>query len=191
MIELFLIKLIYFKNLMNIRYFFIITLTCNFLLGCASSGGSHELLSPIFNSKQISKYSDLKISVDSKADAHLSQSDKDRLTHQIIKDIKGDAPLRFQSINQASQNSNTLLASVEIKRYDEGNAFARFIFYGLGQIHIDADIMLSDLATKEKLAQYEVTKTFAWHGFYGGLTDIKDVEVGFCKGVSDSITGKD
>ena len=39
--------------------------------------------------------------------------------------------------------------------------------------------------------QYEVTKTFAWHGFYGGLTDIKDVEVGFCKGVSDSITGKD
>ena len=176
---------------MNIRYFFIITLTCNFLLGCASSDGSHELLSPIFNSKQISKYSDLKISVDSKADAHLSQSDKDRLTHQIIKDIKGDAPLRFQSINQASQNSNTLLASVEIKRYDEGNAFARFIFYGLGQIHIDADIMLSDLATKEKLAQYEVTKTFAWHGFYGGLTDIKDVEVGFCKGVSDSITGKD
>lgn len=176
---------------MNIRYFFVITVICSFLLGCASSGGSHELLSTTFNSNQISKYSDLKISVDSKADAHLSQSDKDRLTYQIIKDIKEDVPLRFQAINQAPQNSGTLLASVEIKRYDEGNAFARFIFYGLGQINIDADIMLFDLATKQKLAQYEITKTFAWHGFYGGLTDIKDVEIGFCKGVSDSITGKD
>lgn len=176
---------------MSIRYFFVITLICSLLLGCASSGGSHELLTPTFNSNQISKYSDLQISVDSKADAHLSQSDKDSLTYQIIKDIKVDAPLRFQAINQASQSSSTLLASVEIKRYDEGNAFARFIFYGLGQIHIDADVMLSDLATKEKLAQYEVKKTFAWHGFYGGLTDIKDVEIGFCKGVSDSITGKD
>lgn len=40
---------------------------------------------------------------------------------------------------------------------------------GLGQMHIDADVTLSDLATQEILAKYEVTKTFGWGGLYGGL----------------------
>ena len=114
----------------------------------------------------------------------------------IAEDVKSEAPSRFQGINfqginSSSTSSSTLQASIAIKRYDEGSAFARFMLAGLGQIHIDADVILSDLTTKDKLAQYEVTKTFAWGGIYGAATGIKDAEVGFCKAVADSILGKD
>ncbi|NOT57566.1 MAG: DUF4410 domain-containing protein [Deltaproteobacteria bacterium] len=108
----------------------------------------------------------------------------------IIKNIRTEVPNRFQTINQASPGPSTLNATVMIKRYEEGNAFARLMLAGLGQIHIDADIVLSEEGTKESLAQYEVSKTFAWGGMYGGLTDIMDVEDGFAKAVATSIVGR-
>jgi hypothetical protein len=41
---------------------------------------------------------------------------------------------------------------------------------GLGQIHIDADVILREYEKNESLAKYEVKKTFAWGGIYGGAT---------------------
>jgi hypothetical protein len=61
---------------------------------------------------------------------------------------------------------------------------------GLGQMHIDADVVLTEPSTKEQLAKYDVTKTFAWGGMYGGFTGIKDVEDGFAKAVASAIAGK-
>ena len=52
---------------------------------------------------------------------------------------------------------------------------------------MEADLLLSDGATQAGLANYAVTKTFAWHGFYGALTDIQAVEIGFCKGIAAAI----
>jgi hypothetical protein len=83
-----------------------------------------------------------------------------------------------------------LQAVVVIKRYEAGNAFMRAMLVGLGQIHIDADVNLTNRETKESIATYEVTKTFAWGGAYGGFTDVKDVEGGFAKAVAASILGK-
>jgi len=100
------------------------------------------------------------------------------MTKRIAEDIKSDAPNRFKAINPLVPNSTTLQASVVIKRYDEGDAFYRLMLMGLGQIHIDADVALVDSATKNQLAQYEVTKTFAWGGYFGALIGIKDVEGG-------------
>jgi hypothetical protein len=61
---------------------------------------------------------------------------------------------------------------------------------GLGQMHINADVTMSDSTTKSNIAQYEVSKTFAWGGLYGGFTDIKVVEDGFAKAVAASILGR-
>ena len=93
-------------------------------------------------------------------------------------------------INSKASNRKKLQAVVSIKEYDEGNRFARLMFAGLGQIHIDADVTLSDYLSKNKLAQYEITKTFAWGGVFGGNVDIRQVEVGFSKAVADAIIGK-
>ncbi len=160
------------------------------LSGCASSTGSHELLSAPLNAR-VGNYADLAISVKPVNNVKLTQPDTDRLNKQISEALKTEAPTRFKSINAASPGPTTLAATVDIKRYDEGNAFARFMLAGLGQMHIDADVMLSDPATEEILAKYEVTKTFGWGGLYGASTGIKDVEVGFCKAAANAILGKD
>lgn len=158
--------------------------------GCAGTGGSHRLVTAPMSSSQASKFSDLLITVQPENAVTLSQTDTDRMTKLIVEDIKTDTSNRFQTINSALPSPTTLQASVAIKRYDEGSAFARAMLIGLGQIHIDADVTLSDSLTKGNLAQYEVTKTFAWGGLYGGFTGIKGVEIGFCKAVADSILGK-
>ncbi len=177
---------------MNIKHIYItVVFIASFLSGCASTGGSHELVSTPMSSSQASKFSDLQITVQPENNVYLSQEDTDRITRLIVADIKTDNPSRFKSINSATPSPTTLQASVAIKRYEEGSAFARAMLAGLGQIHIDADVTLSDFSNKEKLAQYEVTKTFAWGGLYGGFTGIEDAEVGFCKAVADSILGKD
>jgi hypothetical protein len=178
---------------MNIKQFCCITAVTftSILSGCASTSGSHEVVGAAVNNSQIAKFSDLLITVKPGEHVTLNQSDTDRMTKLIEEDIKTDSPNRFKTINTASPSPATLQASVTIKNYEEGNAFARFMLMGLGQIHIDADVQLSDSATNEKLTQYEVTKTFAWGGFYGAFTKIKDAEVGFCKAVADSVLGKE
>ena len=162
-----------------------------FLTGCAGSAGSHKLTSGPESVERVAAYTDLIVSLQPAADVKLTPSDSDRMRHLIAENIKTQEPNRFASINAPAPAGKTLQATVELKRYDEGNAFARFMLIGLGQIHIDADVILSDFVSKDKLAQYEVTKTFAWGGIYGGATGIKDVEAGFCQAVSDSILGKD
>jgi hypothetical protein len=104
---------------------------------------------------------------------------------------------RFKSLSvQSSANSdlNLSAAALQVKigftRYEEGNAFARFMLAGLGQIHIDAEVVLADPRTQKPLGTYLVTKTFAWGGIYGGVTSIRDVETGFADAVADVVLGK-
>ena len=80
--------------------------------------------------------------------------------------------------------------TIAFKRYDEGNAFARFMLAGLGQIHIDAEVTLEDGFRAAPLGRYEVTKTFAWGGPYEASTGIRDVEEGFADAVANVVLGR-
>jgi hypothetical protein len=75
-------------------------------------------------------------------------------------------------------------------QYDKGNAVARFLLAGLGQIHMDADVIFIDGATGAQLGRYQVSKQFAFGGIYGGSTSIEDVEVGFAKSVAEILKTK-
>lgn len=161
------------------------------LSGCASSGGSHQLVSAANNSGQLVKYTDLQLNIQPVTGVKLDQSDTERMTKLIVESIQTGAPNRFKTINSTTPGTSTLQATVKVKNYDEGNAFARFMFAGLGQIHIDADVVLSDAINNTPLEQHQVNKTFAWGGVYGVSTNIKDAEVGFCKAVADTILGKE
>jgi Domain of unknown function (DUF4410) len=85
-------------------------------------------------------------------------------------------------------------ADVNVKlvftEYDKGNAFARFMLAGLGQIRISADVSVVDSATGRLLGQYQVSKDFAFGGVYGGSTKIEDVEEGFVKSVAEIFHAK-
>lgn len=173
------------------KHFFTIFLFAILVIsGCASTGGSRELVTPLINNTQLTKFSDLIVEVECKQGVPLTSVDKERILNLIIKNIRSESSIRFHTINSTTPSSSTLHASVVIKRYDKGNAFVRFFLAFFGQMHIDADVILDNLSTKEKIAQYEVTKTFAWGGVYGSATSIQDIEEGFSKAVAASILGK-
>jgi len=136
---------------MNNKYIrFTIILFSIILSGCgASSKGSINIDDSSLSTSQLSDYTDLHITVNSTKDIQLSTLDKKRLTQRIKENITAEKPNRFKSINSKSSNRKKLQATVSIKEYDEGNRFARLMFAGLGQIHIDADIILSDYLSKK------------------------------------------
>lgn len=177
---------------MYIKFTFIAFIISTVLIsGCASTSGSHQIVGTPMSSSQAAKYSDLQVTVQPNSGISLSQIDTERMSKLIAENIKTENPSRFNTINAATLGPKTLKASVMIKNYEEGNAFGRFMLAGVGQIHIDANVILSEATSNEKLAQHEVNKTFAWGGIYGATTNIKDVEVGFCKAVAESILGKE
>ncbi len=158
--------------------------------GCASTGGSYKAIdAPIADQRRV-QFTELQFKIQAGNDVSLKQESIDRMTQLVIENIRADINNHFNNINSELPSASTLDAVVIIKKYEEGNAFARAMLAGLGQIRIDADIILYDYASKTKLTQYEVNKTFAWGGAYGALTSIKDVEIGFSKAVADSILGK-
>jgi hypothetical protein len=82
------------------------------------------------------------------------------------------------------------VVKVVITKYDPGNAVARFMLAGLGQIRIEGDVVFSDAATGQQLAKYQVSKDFSFGGVYGGSTTIEDVEKGFAASVADILAKK-
>ena len=92
-------------------------------------------------------------------------------------------------LNGAGGEVENYDVDVTITRYDKGNAFARAMLAGLGQIHIDATVRLFTAEEREKLSEFNIKKTFAWGGLYGGFTGIEDVEPAFAEGVAASLTG--
>ena len=166
-----------------------VVLTVSFLItwGCASTKGSYAPITPIKEGTDFSKYSTLFLEVKSKTGVSIFITDRDRILGQIIAALRKDYPARFTEINHATPGATTLYAIVNITRYDKGNAFARSMLAGLGAMHINADVALSDYESKETLGTFECKKTFAWGGAYGGSTTIEQIEEGFAKAVAASI----
>ncbi len=77
-----------------------------------------------------------------------------------------------------------------ITRYDKGNAFARAMLAGLGQIHIDSTVTVSASGSGDTVSEFTVKKTFAWGGIYGGATRIEDVEPAFAESLAAGLTGQ-
>ncbi len=158
--------------------------------GCATSQGSYRLTSQPPGESTLAKYSDLCVEVSCSKETSLSSTDMDRIKSLILKNVPAECTNKFRCVEQPVDGSNTILAKVNITKYDEGNAMARFMLAGLGQMHIDADVILADYTTHDELFRTDVKKTFAWGGLYGGSTQVTDIEEGFAKSVAASFIPK-
>src|SRR5215469_16394247 len=139
-----------------------VSLVALLVSGCASTAGSIHPVAPLKESTKLTAFSNLSVEVQTGGGVTLSPTEKERISRLIVDTIKKREPNRFADINPLTAAPSTLHASVNVTRYDKGNAFARFMLAGLGQMHIDAHVVLSDQATQDTLGRYEVTKTFAW-----------------------------
>jgi hypothetical protein len=126
------------------------------------------------------------ISADGAPGVVITPDDLDRIVLLVTAEIRASSPETLA----VSDPSQAKLMKITISRYDEGNAFARFMLAGLGQIYIDGDVVLLDGQTKQVVAEYKVPKDFAFGGLYGGSTTIRDVEKGFARSVAAAIKPK-
>lgn len=159
--------------------------------GCAGSAGSAKPLIAASTSGILARYTKVALVTSAQGDASkMTASDRERIVTLVVRKLKEQAPNRFADFAATTTDTETLQATVAFTRYDVGNAFARFMLAGLGQIHIDAEVTLEDRASQKVLGKSEVTKTFAWGGIYGGTTGIKDVEEGFAEAVANVLLGQ-
>jgi hypothetical protein len=90
---------------------------------------------------------------------------------------------------KSPEAASALKMKLVFTQYDKGDPVARLILIGLGQIKIDADVVLTD-AGGNVVGKYRVSKDFAFGGIVGGLTKPEDVEEGFEESVVEIFKAK-
>jgi hypothetical protein len=118
------------------------------------------------------------ITADAADGVQMSDGDFGIICQKVRADIQTSAP----DILTAGADK-PLAMKIHFTRFDRGNAFARAMLMGLGQIKIDATVILVD-ADGRTVGQYEVSKDFALGGVAGATTSVDDVEDGFAKSVA-------
>jgi hypothetical protein len=116
----------------------------------------------------------------------MTHEDLDRITQLVTAEINAASPDMLLAPG-APPSPQTMLLRIVVTRYDEGNAFARFMLAGLGQIYIEGDVLLLDSETMQQIAAYKVSKDFSFGGLYGGSTNVHDVEKGFARSVAEVV----
>ncbi len=157
------------------------------LSGCgANSAGSYDPLTPMKTGTDLGQYVALHLEAQSANGVQMTAHDRDRLLNKILRKVQG----RYKEANKADLGPHTLFATVQATNYDEGSSLLRFLLAGLGQIHIDGEVTMSD-GTQSELGKYAVHRTFACGGWYGLQTKIEDVEDGFAEAVANILLEKD
>jgi len=99
---------------------------------------------------------------------------------RLIARVKGELAARA-AVGAAPQTARVKLL---LTKYERGDAFARFMIAGAGQIVIEADVAFLDDATGQQIGVYKISKDFSFGGIYGASTSVEDVEGGFAKSVA-------
>jgi hypothetical protein len=152
------------------------------LIGCASTAPRPTSVQPIATQYQLHRDDVVNVKVTAAESIAVDES----VIRRVAQNVKQKIAARRSTATQ-SPGVREYEVEVRITRYDEGNAFARAMLAGLGQMHIDAHISVLLLPDRIRVAEFDVEKTFAWGGLYGAATSIKDVEEGFAGGVAEGI----
>ena len=153
-----------------------------FLSACAGSVAPPDVIQSIQKTTNFEQYSKLTVVAEAAPGVPIVEEAKSRIIGLVRQEVSKKYPKYFSA---DTGNSSTLKLNMLFKSYDEGNAFARAMLAGLGQIHIDADVTLTDDVTNQTIGKFKVSKQFAFGGIVGAATDIKDVEAGFATSVAE------
>lgn len=153
------------------------------LTGCASSASAPLAVQPLaLDASTPLHISD--VSADAPPNMEVGEAELGLITQKVKAYIQADSPAVM-----ASAGASAYVMKIHMTRFDRGNAFARTMLIGLGQIHIEGNVDIEDAAGK-RMAEYRVSKDFALGGIAGGTTTVEDVEDGFAKSVAEIVKGK-
>ena len=154
------------------------------LAGCAGSISQPKALMALTADQQSAVHIS-NITADGATGVNVTPGDIGMINEKVRNYISEDSP----GVMVDPSTGDALTLKIHYTRFDRGNALARFILIGLGQIHIDAKVSLLK-ADGTSVAEYQVNKTFFLGGIAGGVTSVEDVEEGFAKSVAEVVKPK-
>lgn len=154
---------------------------------CASSSTAPNVVKPL-SAEQMQTLKLKTVKATAAPGIVMTSADFERITMKLKNALNGSAPgiLVDPSSPEAATASDM---TVNFTQYDSGSAFARAMLIGLGQIHVEADVVIVD-STGTQQGKYQVAKQFALGGIAGAATSIQDVEDGFAKSVGEIVKKK-
>ena len=147
------------------------------LAACAGSVSAPTAIAPL-SPEQKSALHISEITADADSGVAMGDGDFGIICQKVRGYIAAQSPGML-----AEGAASPLKMKIHFTRFDRGNAFARAMLIGLGQIVIEATVTLQD-AQGVTVAQYKVSKDFAIGGVVGATTSVDDVEEGFAKSVA-------
>lgn len=154
------------------------------LAGCAGSVSEPVAVQPLSTEQRAGLHiSD--VTADAADGVQMSDGDFGLICQRVKADLEANSP----GITSAAAGSAAYKMKLHFTKFDRGNAFARAMLAGLGQIRIEATVDLVDDAGKS-VAEYKVAKDFSFGGVAGATTTVEDVEDGFAKSVAEIAKAK-
>ena len=158
------------------------------LAGCATATTAPTIVQPLaIDTTSAIHIADVK--VDTANGIWIKDEQRVEIRNNIEAELQKQALMVVPAVSGVPAMSQTFAMKVTLTRFDEGNEWARFALIGLGQIHIEGTVTLTD-ATGKLAGQYGIKKTFAGGGVVGVVTTTANVEDGFAKSVVAGLTPK-
>ena len=156
-----------------------------FFSGCATTAPQAAFTQEIASSARIADKDAVKATVTASPGIEILEVEKTRIAQRVEERIAAK-----QLKNPAATEPRSYAVELELTRYEKGNAFARAMLAGLGQIHIDGVVKVFALPDHKQVGSFTIKKTFAWGGIYGGATSMEDIERTFADGLAAAVTGQ-
>jgi len=158
------------------------------LAGCATATTAPAIVQPLaIDTTSAVHIADVKL--DTVSGIWIKEKQRVEIRNKIEAELQKHALSAAPVAAGAPATPQTYRLKVLLTRFDEGNAMARLALIGLGQIHIEGTVTLTD-AMGNQAGQYVIKKTFAGGGVVGGITTTANVEDGFAKSVVAGLTPK-
>jgi hypothetical protein len=142
--------------------------------GCGSSVARPDVITAVANPQQ--KLAVVDVICTAASGVTMEPDTLNRIRVGLLYDLEHAKPASLMA--SANPDRKPVTLKITFTAYEQGNAVARYVMIGLGQIHVDGDIEIAD-ASGGTIGAYKISKQFALGGIMGAATTIKDVEDGF------------
>jgi hypothetical protein len=155
------------------------------LAGCAGSPPQPKFTHDMVSGSRIAATDTADVRIEAAEHITVNPYERDRVAQKIKARID-ERKLK----NPAAPAARQMEVLLYVTRYEKGNAFARAMLAGLGQIHLDGKISVYQMPEHTLLEEFDMQKTFAWGGVYGASTSMEQIEDTFADGVAATVTGQ-
>ncbi len=155
------------------------------MTGCAGTAPKPEFQQELDVQSRIDVQDETVVNVTASDGVDILDMEKSRIAQRLQERITTK-----KQLNPATDAPTQYRVELLLTRYDKGNAFARAMMAGLGQIHVNGTVTVFAEPDGRQITRFDIKKRFAWGGIYGGATGMEDIERTFADGIAAALTGQ-